>query len=345
VISSGTVTPPTPSWGSAMLDALLGSLGRPAGWAIALAGFLARGGLVVLVAPIVVIPSTIGLANAVAPTVTPLLFGEASPELLSLIGGVILALTAWVILGGLIGVWADLMLVRAAAADDDVDIAVSLPVGRGAVWRGLAVRLMSLLPLVAALGWGSTRIIDAMYRQVILPDELSTPIVLRVLRDVPDAIGVIVLAWLVGEAVGGIAQRRLWSSEVSIPGALLWAVGRIVRRPFTSAATLAVTTVAVAAAVLPPALVAGIAWERLRIGLASQASAPEIAVALVVFVCLWFAALLLAGAATSLRSFAWTAETYRPVPVPAARPVDRTIGDAGAGRPGEWPSAGASGRL
>ena len=94
-----------------------------------------------------------------------------------------------------------------------------------------------------------------------------------------------------------------------------------------------------------PALVAGIAWERLRIALASDAAAPELALSLGLFVALWLSALLLSGAAATLRSFAWTAETYRPVE--AAEPVldPRTIGDPRAGRPGEWPTTGASGSL
>jgi hypothetical protein len=213
------------------------------------------------------------------------------------------------------------------------------------VWRALAVRLVAHVLLAASLAWSSTRIVDAAYRQVILPDELTTPIVLRILLDAPDAVGLVLAAWLIGETVGGIAQRRLWSSDASILGSVTWAVGRVLARPLTTAGTLLLTSVAVAAAVLPPALVAGIAWERLRIALASEAAPPELALALTLFVSLWFSALLLTGAAATLRSFAWTAETYRPVPAAEPGLDARTIGEPRSGRPGEWPTTGASGSL
>jgi hypothetical protein len=64
-----------------------------------------------------------------------------------------------------------------------------------------------------------------------------------------------------------------------------------------------------------------------------------------VFVSLWLAALLLAGAAAAWRSFAWTAEAFRRSGRSIA-PLDaRTIGEHEVGRPGEWPSTGASGSL
>ena len=327
-----------------MLAAVLAALGRPGTWVIALAGFLVRGGLVVLLAPIIVIPSTIGVANAVAPTLTPALFGQAAPAFVVLVAATIVGLTAWIILGGLIGAWADLTMVRAAAADEELEPRPDLVERPGAVWRGLAVRLVALIPLAAAIAWGSTRIVDAAYREIILPDELTTPIVVRVLRDVPDAVGLITLAWLLGETVGGLAQRRLWSSRDSILGALARAIGSVVRRPGSAIATLLLTSGVVALAVVPPALVAGIAWDRLRVALATRAGATELAATLALFVGLWFAALVLAGAGTAWRSYAWTAEASRTQWRSAARGA-RTIGERNLGRPGEWPSPDASGSL
>ena len=328
-----------------MLTAALAALGRPTTWPIALAGFLVRGGLVVLIAPIVVIPSTIGVANAVAPTLTPALFGQSAPAFVTLVAIAVVGLTAWIIVGGLVGAWVDLVVVRAAAADEELDPRPVLVERPGAVWRGLAVRLIALVPLGAAIAWGSTRIVDAAYREVILPDELTTPIVLRVLRDVPDAVALVIGAWLFGETVGGLAQRRLWSSRDSIPGALLGAIGSVLRRPIASVATLVLTSAVVVIAVVPPTLVAGVAWNRLRIALASGAGGAELAATLVLFVVLWFAALLLAGAGAAWRSYAWTAEAARADRRSAPALGARTIGEPEVGRPGEWPSAGASGSL
>ena len=41
---------------------------RPALWIVALCGFLARGGIVLLVLPMIPLPSTVGMATFVGPT-------------------------------------------------------------------------------------------------------------------------------------------------------------------------------------------------------------------------------------------------------------------------------------
>lgn len=326
-----------------MLIAMLGALGRPSIWPVALAGFLARGGIVVLAAPIVVLPSTIGVANAIAPTLTPFVFGQSSPAFLALVGLVVGGLTGWVIVGGLVGTWADLSLVREAAAEEDLE--VGLVERAGALWRALAVRLLAHVPLAIALAWGATRIVEAAYRELILPDELITPIVIRVLRDVPDAVVAVVGAWLFGEAAGGLAQRRLWTTASSIPGALAWAAARFVRRPVTTLGTLAFTTGVAAIGVLLPALVAGVAWHRLRVVLGVDGAPVETVVSLGLFVGLWLSALVLSGAVTAWRSFAWTAEALRSTPAPESALDGGTIGGRGVGRPGEWPTTDVSGSL
>lgn len=335
--------PPVSSWGGAMVAALLGALSRPTTWPVALLGFLVRGGIVAVALPIVVLPSTIDVANAIAPTLTPFVFGQSSPAFIALVGLVVAGLAAWVIGGGLVGAWADLWLFRQAALDEDIGVAlVERP---GAVWRALAVRLLALVPLAIALAWGATRIVDAAYRELILPDELNTPIVLRVLRDVPDAVAAVVSTWLFGEAVGGLAQRRLWTSLASIPGALAWAAARFVRRPFAMLATLLLTSAGVVLGALVPALVAGVAWQRLHGSLRVEGAALEVGLLLCLFIVLWLLALVIAGAVTAWRSFAWTAEAILPTPAPDVVPSGGTIGGRDAGRPGEWPSADASGSL
>ena len=54
--------------GRVLRASLAAVLGRPRWWLIALAGYLVRGGLLLFLVPIVVLPTPAGLANAVAPT-------------------------------------------------------------------------------------------------------------------------------------------------------------------------------------------------------------------------------------------------------------------------------------
>ena len=60
---------------------LLAVLARPSTWAFGLLGFLVRGGWLLVVAPIVVVPTPIGLANIVAPVLEDIAFGRRTTEL------------------------------------------------------------------------------------------------------------------------------------------------------------------------------------------------------------------------------------------------------------------------
>ena len=51
-------------------------LARPATWPLALLTFLLRGGLLLVAAPILVLPSAVGLANVVVPWLSALVFGR-----------------------------------------------------------------------------------------------------------------------------------------------------------------------------------------------------------------------------------------------------------------------------
>ncbi len=68
------------SRGGAILASLLVTLGRPAWWLLALAAFLVRGGFVVFLVPIVVLPSPLAISNVAAPFVVPMALGRIGPE-------------------------------------------------------------------------------------------------------------------------------------------------------------------------------------------------------------------------------------------------------------------------
>ncbi len=350
------MTPPSPdllsersrSWGQAMADAVFATLALPWAWPVALAGFLARGGIVVLLLPVVVMPTTSGLANAVAPALTPLVFGEPSAALDLLVIGLVALLVVALAVGGLVGAWADLALLRAAPRD--LIAAAPLREPRWLVWRSFVARLLAHVPLAVALAWGAIRVVDAAYRELTVPDEVQTLLAVRILRDVPDAVAIIAAAWLLGEAAGGLAARRLITSRSSSAGALAWSIGRLVRQPLGAVATLVVTTtvvvVALLAALVPPA----IAWHAVAVLLASAASAAEVGAAVVLFVTLWLVGLVIVAAATAFRAFAWTFVARRDLATDRVREADatvraRTIGGGGDGRPGEWPAGEPSGRL
>src|SRR5260221_9934781 len=57
------------TWRGSLVGALLATLGRPRWWLLALAGFLVRGGVLVVLLPIVAPPTVAGLMSFLAPTV------------------------------------------------------------------------------------------------------------------------------------------------------------------------------------------------------------------------------------------------------------------------------------
>ena len=86
--------------GAALTGALLATLETPATWPLALAAFLVRGGLVLVVVPIVVLPTPVGIGNVFAPALGSIAFGSVSTGLVVVSVAAALAVVAWIVLGG-----------------------------------------------------------------------------------------------------------------------------------------------------------------------------------------------------------------------------------------------------
>src|SRR3954468_8765516 len=99
------------SWRGSLLGAALVVLAPPVMWPVALAGFLARGGIFALLLPIVVLPTPSGIADVVAPALISFAFGLVSPAFIALIAAAGAFIAAWVLIGGAVGAWADAELI------------------------------------------------------------------------------------------------------------------------------------------------------------------------------------------------------------------------------------------
>ena len=335
-----------------MLAAGLTTLARPALWVVALAGFLARGGIVAFLLPIVVLPSPSGVANVIAPSLTSFAFGLVSSSFVAIVAGLIALIFAWVLLGGLAGAWADIELARAAVGDEELGMGVGylVPPGRGTILRALGVRLLAHLPLAVALAWGAVRIVQAAYAELITPFEVVTPLFIRVLGDVPDAIAVIVTLWLLGEAAGGLAVRHAVLGRRSAAASVRDGWLDLVRRPRSGFGTLLATDVAVGVAVVSSALAAGVVWSWVRLAVLGRDDRAQVAAAIGILVAVWLGGLVLTSVAVAWRSVAWTAEWLRVMPGPL---VDEKVGASSLGtfggadhaRPGGRSSSRSSGTL
>lgn len=297
------------SLAGSLAAALLATLTRPRWWAMALAGFLVRGGVLVMLLPIVRLPTPAGLANDLGPTLVGFVFAGPSAGFLLLVGSVVAGLLAWTVAGGLLGGWLDLALVREAAAEDELEDAPKPDAGDAG--RAFAARVAAHVPTVAILAWGAIRLVDASYQELIHPGDTSIALPVRVALRIPEVVGLLVTAWVLGEAAGGLAVRRLaWGA--SLPRALGSAVRALVRP--SALVTLLLTNGVLVAVIFGSATAAAVTWDLLRIALLDGGTGGEIRLALIVFSLTWVAALWLLSLAVTWRATAWTFEVARHLP-------------------------------
>jgi hypothetical protein len=183
------------------------------------------------------------------------------------------------------------------------------------------------VPLAIALAWGAARVVNATYRELTLPSDVTTPLVLRVVRETPEAIVALVVAWLVGEIVAALGARSVVLHGDGVGAALRWSVVHGVRHPIRALVLALVPLAGLAVVAIPSAFGVATAWRALRGTLATGGGAPIGIGVLLLFVALWLGGLVLIAAMSAWRSAAWTAE------------VAGTFGASSHGREGDWNTA------
>jgi hypothetical protein len=328
------------SRGGAILASLLVTLGRPAWWLLALAGFLVRGGFVVFLIPIVVLPSPLAISNVAAPFIVPIALGRIGPEVIVLLIAASVGLFGWLLIGGAIAAATDLVLTRdavTAAADEGVAMAPESPVPLDAERRDrrlvgtiLAARLVAWLPLAAALAIGLVRIVAVTYVELTRPAEVESPLALRVALGAAGELAVIAVAWLFGELVGGLAGRWITLDGVPAGRALAAAARDVVRRPASTLLPWLVTTLMLLVTLGGTVGAASVAWSRVIVALSNRTpDVATVAISLLVFVAIWLAALVLGGLFAAVRSSVLTFEHLR------VRAETGTFGASAHHRPGD----------
>ena len=234
------------SWLSRMEAAVAFTSKRRDAWLVALGGFLVRGGVVALVLPIVVLPSPIGVVSFVG--LDPLNIAEQPTAWLYLAIGLAVGLViAWLLAAGAIGSAVDIWLVREALRSG-VGAHPATPARvfsrRSHSDRSLIVQLMAIrgflfVPLAAMVGLAGVVIGVKTYNESLIPTDLATPLILRVLGGTFPAVAGILVVWTLTETLGAIAVRRQIVLRRGVLPSLLGAIGDAVRRPLTTAATAA----------------------------------------------------------------------------------------------------------
>ena len=295
-----------------MASAVVATLSRPSSWAVCLAGFLARGGILLFVLPLVRLPTTASLANQVVPVLQPSVFGTFTSGFVQFVAVLVAGFLGWLIVGGLIGAWAEVTAIRQALADEELGGWDSVPLvaGRSLLLRVMAARILAHLPLVA---W-FIAIIPAMflatYAELTNPGEVISHLFLRTLAHVPVQAALLVVAWWLGEAAGGLAVRRIVADGAPVLRAVAAGWTDLGRHAVASGLTLLVTTIGLGLAVVPALLAASFGWRFVRLSLLEERSV-EVVISVAAFVLIWMGGLVIAAAAAAWRSHAWTAEWLR----------------------------------
>lgn len=328
------------SRGGAILASLLVTLSRPAWWLLALTGFLVRGGFVVFLIPIVVLPSPLAVSNVVAPFIVPMALGRIGPEVIVLLIAAGAGLFGWLLIGGAIAAATDLTLTRdavTAARDEGVAMAPegAAPLDaerrdRRLVGTILAARLVAWLPLAAALAIGLVRIVAVTYVELTRPAEVESPLALRVTLGAAGELAVMAVAWSFGELVGGLASRWIALDGAPAGRALAAAARDVVRRPASTLLPWLGTTLMLVVILGGTVGAASFAWSRVTVALSNRTpDVVTIAISLLVFVAIWLAALVLGGLFAAIRSSALTFEHLR------VRAETGTFGVSAHHRPGD----------
>jgi hypothetical protein len=287
---------------------------RPSLWVYALVAFLARGGLLVLVLPIVVVPTFIGLANFVGPASVSA--GGPGPRLVALIVMGLAAAVALVVVGACVAAAAEVVLHRATVATPEAESVVAdADTDAGGTVRAIArvagVRLVLLVPVAAAAAVAIPAWVAVAYHELTVPSDVAAPLAARVLAGAPAASILVVGTWLAAEIVGGFAARRSALLGTSAARALARGIADPFRAPGGTALTMAIALGATVVVLAATWWATGAAWDAARQALASSTDVlPALATALLLAVA-WLAGLALAAVAAAWRATLVTMELLR----------------------------------
>ena len=288
--------------GGPLGGALRFAFGVPALWAVGLAGFLARGGIVLFALPIVVLPSVVGLTTFIGPNAVTA--AGLAPRFVTIVAIASLGLVGWVAIATLVAAATDRVLVAAVVRESTSGHL--RPARTAGLTTLFVIRLASLVPFALGVAVGALRLGQVAYQELILPSSGTSHIVLRVLQGAPEVVALLLLAWLVTELIGAVAVRLAIVEGRSASGSLgrtpLWIVRRPLRTLVVAGGTIAGSVLVLA----PLVVVTATAWEVVRTALLGEAEPTVDVVVALLFVAVWTVALALAGVVATWRSAAWS---------------------------------------
>jgi hypothetical protein len=298
----------------------------PSTWLVGAAGFLARGGILVLALPILSLPTPVGVTLLIPPlsVTTSGVSSVFVPELVAL--G--LALAGIVVVALLLGALADAVAYEHVTAAARVGDATPAPAAsglpgdarsraapRGAtpalVGRLVAVELVALVPAAVAAIVTTGRLIAVGNQEYLLPSSIDVPYAVRVLRGASEAVLVLAVCLLLADVANALLSRRVLRhafGRTDPPGP------RGLQRPVRIAATWLGAWLVTLASLVPGLAAIELTWPGVRdaytLTMSRQPPAPAVLVLVTaVFVAAWVAAVVVAGLGSAIRTVLWSHAT------------------------------------
>ena len=284
---------------------------QPQLWVLGTLSFILRGGLLVLLLPILVLPSQVEVRLLLGGNLGSSGF---APGFWVAVGAATIVSTGLVM--AVLYALARLELAAFAELARDPDLEIAPPTDSGAKVRDLFVveslTLMALLlaavPLAAALG-------EATYAEILRPTS-TAPVYDRVLAQVMGPLALLVIALPVIDSVSAVVVRRLLMGR-AVGSAVSGSIGALVRRPVRFLATAVVAWLALAAVVLTTDAALTIAWNATRAAFLRTTSVADMLTSLapllvaVLLAGVFLSGLALCGYVAAFRNAAWTITSTR----------------------------------
>lgn len=337
LVVPGLGAPSRVGWRPALAAALTIVVGQPSLWLIGSLGFALRGGLLLLLASIVVLPTPIELRMLLGQNLGSAGFAPSFMALLVVGAAVLcglvlaaLALIAYLELGAF-----ERLLGDPELADEMLDRHVARPDASARRWllvSLLCIQLLALAAVVVAAMPLINGIATLAYQEIIRPS-LGGTIYVRVLNGVREPLFILLAGLVLVELVASVATRRLLlrgfglsrlrpaAGVVAALGAVARALGAallgLLWRPIGTLGTLVVAWLASLAVVVPLSWALGVAWDSVREAYLSPnaASHPQslaaLAVVTLALVAIWVVAVLMGGFASALRAALWSLNGLR----------------------------------
>lgn len=300
-----------------MASAFAVVLAHPSLWLLGALGFAARGGIIVLAAVVVVLPTPVEVRMLLGDNLSSSGFSAGfMRSLVPIAVGIGLLVAAALV----VAARAELAAFERFVGDPDAPAGFERGGERaGAVDRRAVVGRLFVIQLAALVGLAAAAVPFVLTVQVATLDELLRPtpggasLYLRVISAARDPLVLFLGALLVIDMLAAFASRQVMSRHLR-PGVTL---ASPLCRPLGALATSTLTWLTAAAVVVPAIWALDVGWdatraaylgERATVDLASLVWLAAVAVA---FAALWAAAVLLAGFASAVRAALWSAESLR----------------------------------